>query len=266
VLRPRDLGLSVFSFFQEGLSSAGSFFTETVDSIRVLGEMKKDYEAALEKLQRYEQVEMDLLVLREENRRLSEALAFSGGMTFSNIPAKIIGKDPQNYHSTITLNKGSLAGVEKDMSVVGIQSGHQGLVGKITRVGLSASILQPIFDPNSFVAARLLSSRYEGLVNGLGADTILMRYVKRYARPEIHYGDVVVTSGMGTSIFPSGIEIGSVKSISARSYDTSLELEIEPVIDFSRIEYVYILKPEAAEKDKELDGAGESGAPGETGE
>ncbi|MDR1932712.1 MAG: rod shape-determining protein MreC [Spirochaetales bacterium] len=247
VLKPKELGLSVFSLFQRGISSAGGFFAETFNSIRVLGELKEEHAAALERLRRYEHIEKDILTLKDENRRLNEVLSFSTDAAFRNIPAKIIGKDPQNFHTTMIVNRGSLSGVSKDMPVIGIQNGRQGLVGKVISVGTGACLVQPLYDPNAFVAARLLSSRYEGLVNGAGEDSVKMRYVKRYARPEIRYGDSVITSGMGSSLFPEGIEIGSVKSISARGYDTSLELDIEPVIDFSRLEYVYILQTQEAD-------------------
>jgi rod shape-determining protein MreC len=242
VLKPKEFGLSFFSLMQDGISSIGDFVVETFNSIRVLGELKAEHEAALERLRHYEQIEKDILTLKDENRRLNEVLSFSSSAVFENTPAKIIGKDPQKFHATIVVNRGSLSGISKDMTVIGIQDGHQGLVGKIITVGLNASMVQPLYDPNSFVAARLLTSRYEGLVNGSGEDAVKMRYVKRYARPEIRLGDTVITSGMGASLFPESIEIGTVKSISARSYDTSLELDIEPVIDFSRLEYVYILK------------------------
>jgi len=240
VVRPKELGLSLFAVFQQGGTAVGSFFVETVNSIRVLGQLKQDYAAALERLKHYERVEKDLQRLEEENKNLKQVLSFSQGLEYRNIPARIIGKDPQNYHSTITVNKGSTAGIRKTLPVVAVQDGHQGLVGKIAGVGLTASVVQPLYDPTSFVAARLLSSRYEGLVNGSGEDSITMRYVKRYARSNIRYGDLVVTSGMN-SLFPAGIYIGSVRTIHARDYDTSLELEIEPIIDFSRLEYVYIL-------------------------
>jgi rod shape-determining protein MreC len=245
-LKPKEIGLSFFSIFQQGGSAIGTFFAETVTSIRTLGELKQDYAAALEKLKQYERIEKDFHGLTEENRQLKEVLGFSQGLEYKNIPAKIIGKDPQNYHATLTVNKGSLAGVRKNMPVIAIQGGKQGLVGKIAQAGLNASIIQPLYDPTAFVAARLLTSRYEGLVSGSGDESVKMRYVKRYARSNIRYGDIVVTSGM-KSLYPSGIVIGTIKAILARDYDTSLELEIEPIIDFNRLEYLYILAVEGKE-------------------
>jgi hypothetical protein len=80
-----------------------------------------------------------------------------------------------------------------------------------------------------------------------------MRYVKKIAIDAFGYGDLVVTAGLG-GIYPKGINIGRVRIIRARDYETSLELEIEPIIDFSRLEYVFVLR--AAEETPQS--AGES--------
>ena len=241
ILQPKEIGLSIFAVFQEGISSMSMFFSETVNSIKTLSELKQDYSAALERLKNYERIEKDYETIIEENRQLKEILKFSHDLEYQNIPAKIIGKDPQNYHATLTVNKGRLNGVKKDMPVVAVQNGRQGLVGKVVQVGINSSLIQPLYDSSAFIAARLFSSRYEGLVNGTDSETIVMRYVKRYARSNIRYGDIVITSGV-KSLYPPDIYIGTVKMIHARDYDTSLELEIEPIIDFARLEYIYILQ------------------------
>jgi len=75
-----------------------------------------------------------------------------------------------------------------------------------------------------------------------------MSYVNKNGKERISYGDIVITSGM-KSIFPKGIYIGRVRSISAREYETSLQLEIEPTVDFSRLEYVFILKQDKTENE-----------------
>ena len=46
------------------------------------------------------------------------------------------------------------------------------------------------------------------------------------------------------SLYPKGIYIGKVRAIRAKEYDTSLELAIDPVVDFSRLEYVFVLVTE----------------------
>jgi len=59
----------------------------------------------------------------------------------------------------------------------------------------------------------------------------------------VEIGDPVITSGM-RSLFPEGIQIGFVHGILSRPYETSLEIQVESVIDFSRLEYVFILNEE----------------------
>jgi rod shape-determining protein MreC len=143
ILRPKEIGLSIFALGQEGIMGVGAFFSGTVTSIRTLGELKSDYAAALDRLKHFERIEKQYQILEEENTRLKEVLQFSQGMEFKNIPAKIIGKDPQNYHSTITINKGSLSGIEKNMPVVAMQNGRQGLVGKIAGTGFKLRRYSP---------------------------------------------------------------------------------------------------------------------------
>jgi rod shape-determining protein MreC len=101
----------------------------------------------------------------------------------------------------------------------------------------------PIFDANSLVAARFSVSRFEGIVEGQGSpeNPLLMRFVPKRAYEEINIGDMVISSGMG-GVFPSGINIGRVYGVNALEYETTLEVEIKPVIDFSRLEYVFLIE------------------------
>ena len=67
-----------------------------------------------------------------------------------------------------------------------------------------------------------------------------MKYVKKRAKDEIKVGDRVVASGENYN-FPRDVPIGFVSRVRGIDYETSLELDIEPVIDFSRLENVFVL-------------------------
>lgn len=240
--RPKAIGLAIFSVFENASTQTGSFFSRTVTSISELKKLQTKYNALRDQLSRYETVERDIVELRQENRMLRQQLGFSESVAYGHIPAEVIGKDPGNLFSSIVIDKGSRAGVRKDMPVVAFQNGFQGLVGKILVVSPNSSIVQPIVDPNCYVAARLQTTRYEGLVSGTGSasDQVIMNYVQKRARDEIKYGDLVITSGM-SSIYPKGIYVGRVRSIVAKEWETSLELTLQPVVDFARLEYVFVL-------------------------
>jgi rod shape-determining protein MreC len=46
-------------------------------------------------------------------------------------------------------------------------------------------------------------------------------------------------------VYPAGINVGRVSRVNSREYEISMELELEPVIDFSRLEYVFVISPQA---------------------
>jgi rod shape-determining protein MreC len=126
--------------------------------------------------------------------------------------------------------------------VVAWQGDMEGLVGKVLLVGPGSSQVLPLYDPQCLVSARVDSTRDEGLVSGEGMDrdTVLMQYVKKIAKSKIQYGDLVVTSGLG-GLYPKAINIGRIRDITAQAYETSLRLEIEPIIKFERLEYVFLI-------------------------
>jgi rod shape-determining protein MreC len=244
-LRPKEVGQSVVGVFQQAASAVGGFFSRTVASVRELRDLREEYDGVVEQLREYEETVGDAEALRQENERLREALEFVESIQIASIPARVIAKEPGTFFGGLTINRGRSSGVERNMPVVANQNGVQGLVGRISEVGLTSAVVMPISDVQSFVAARLLRSRYEGLVNGGGAgDAMLsMRYVDKAARSQVSAGDVVITSGM-RSIYPPGIYIGTVEAIQGRAYETSLQIQLTPFVDFGRLEYVFVLDSE----------------------
>jgi len=204
--------------------------------------MRLQYESALTKLSDYQGLERDLVELRRENEELKHQLGFSASMDFEHIPARIIARDPSNLFSSITIDKGSSDGVKTGAVVTAFQDGFFGLLGKVISVAPHSAQVRPLVDPDHFVAGRLQQNRYEGLVEGRGNDNgeLIMRYVRKSAGPTIRVNDLVITSGM-QSLYPDGIVIGRIEEIRSRDYTTSLELILEPIIDVTRAEYVFIL-------------------------
>jgi rod shape-determining protein MreC len=128
----------------------------------------------------------------------------------------------------------------------------RGLVGRVIAAGAAASTVIPIYDAGSYVSGRHQGSRYQGLVQGRGliGGTLVMSLVPKAARAEIAFGDLVLTSGLGGA-YPKGLNIGRVDEVVPKRYEESLELVIEPIIDFSRLEYVFVLKTSEAEPEAE---------------
>ena len=256
---PESIGLTIFGFFQRGFSVVGGFIADTVSSIAELRKLRINYHELSTKLEKYTNIERGLADLREENRRLKEQLGFSNDTTYQRIAARIIAKDPDNLYSTLTINKGIKEGIRKNMPVIAFQDGLEGLVGRVVEVGRGTSKIVPLYDMKSYIAARLASgTRTEGLVGGQGSpdEPLIMRFVKKRTKDEVLFGDIVVTTGY-ESIYPSEIVIGRVKKVRVLEYQTSIDIELDPILDFSRIEYVFVVRLE--ERIEDTGGSGSVG-------
>ncbi|MDR2542756.1 MAG: rod shape-determining protein MreC [Treponema sp.] len=241
----KNTGMSIFSVVRLGVYEVTSFVSRTVLSIRELSNLRKEHAELLIQLDRYAEIERSNAEIYQENMRLREQLDFAQTFRYRRIPAQISGRDSDNLFSAIIINKGSLSGVSNNMTVVAWQNGIQALVGKVIQTSLFESLVMPVFDINSLVSARFKDSRFEGIIEGQGNSEVplFMRFVPRRAREEINIGDIVVTSGMG-GIFPPEINIGRVSSVNVLDYGTTLEVFIIPMIDFLRLEYVFIIEQE----------------------
>jgi rod shape-determining protein MreC len=238
----KNMGLSLFSGIRGGIYGISSFVSRTILSVRELATLRREYAELTDRMTRYEQIERSAAEIRQENNRLREQLGFSEVLRFRHIPAELIGRDPDNLFSAFAINKGKQDGVANNMPVIAYQDGIQALAGKVIQAGQFESLVMPVYDMSFFVSSRFSESRYEGLVEGQGRPeaSLLMRLIRKRARDEINFGDIVVTSGLG-GLYPAGINIGRVSKILYQEYETSMEVELEASIDFSRLEYVFVI-------------------------
>jgi rod shape-determining protein MreC len=241
----RDAGLSFFSGLRIGMHSVFSYAGGIVNSIQELARLRREYVELVERIERYEIFERSAAEIRQENYRLREQLDFSLSLPYKHTVAEITGRDPDNLYQAFAVNKGKRHGIETNMSVIAYQNGVQALVGVVIQAGLFESLVMPLYSEKAYVSARFAQSRYEGLVEGQGGleFPLRMRSITKRARSEIQEGDAVITSGLGGN-YPAGITIGRVSSLYFEEYLTSMEIELVPSIDFSRLEYVIIISPE----------------------
>lgn len=235
--------LTIISLFQSGFSKVIKFTSSTLNAVGELKDLKKKYDQLIIEVDEYRGIEREFLELKRENIQLKSMLEFNSRLVYDSISCEVIGKDPSNLSSAITINKGKKHGITKNAPVVSEQNGLIGVVGKVISVGFTSSQVLPLLDETSYIASRFTATRYEGLIKGTNESGSLdLNYVKKIAYKDISVGDLVETSGM-RSIYPRGYYIGRVSSIDKVEYNTSLEISIDPIIDFSRLEYLSVLVP-----------------------
>ncbi|AGT44260.1 rod shape-determining protein MreC [Treponema pedis] len=252
ILNFKQIGFSVSSGTEKAVYNISSFIGESVAAVRELWELKSKYAELTKQLEKYELLERSNADIRRENEQLRSLLKFADSIRITNIPSEIIGYDPNALYSSMIINRGAKHGIRKDMPVIAFQNGNMALVGKIVQVGRASSMIIPVYDYRCFVAAKTDSAKHRGIVNGQGsADSpLIMKYIKKRAADDIKVGDKIVTSGFDeSSLFPKNIPIGFVSKIKIQDYDTFLELSVEPIIDFSCLEYVFVIDSEKREKE-----------------
>jgi rod shape-determining protein MreC len=181
---------------------------------------------------------------RLENERLRQLVEFKAQVPYRLVPARVIAEDLLAETNTITINKGSLDGVRAGMVVVSVD----GVLGQIldepgSAIGQLASQVLLIIDRNSRVDALVQRTRARGVIQGKGALSRLeLQYVERTA--DVVPGDAIICSGLG-GIFPKGLLIGTVASVKSNPGELGLKVEVAPSADFSRLEELLVVFPEA---------------------
>jgi rod shape-determining protein MreC len=169
-----------------------------------------------------------------ETQRLQGLLAMRQTSRANYLAARIVGKDATNWFKTLLIDRGSQAGLRRNLPVVA----PDGLVGRVVEVTPYMAKVQLITDPVSASGGLLQRTRVTGIVSGnLGAG-LKVRYLPLLA--DVAVGDEVVTSGMG-GVFPKGIPVGRVVAVERKSGALFQEAVLQPKVDLGRLEEVLIL-------------------------
>ena len=235
------LGFTVLSSVQKGVTAVTSGVGKTFNAVHELSRLRDENRELTERLKNYQYLQRSNSEITKENNRLKEQLGFSTSLKEKNYPAQIIGREPDSLYSAFTINKGSKSGIKKNMPVLAVQEGIVGLIGKVITVGSGTSLVMPVYDSKCYVSARIQNTRDVGLINGLGSSDspLTMRYIKKRVLGELSIGDMIVTSGENGN-YIQDIPIGTISKITVVDYDSSLDIEVTPVIDFARLETVIV--------------------------
>ncbi len=189
-----------------------------------------------EENQRLRTVETTHQELLLKHRRLERLLQFRQKTSFQTVAASVIARDATNWSKTITLNVGSESGVREELPVLN----HEGIVGHIIRAAPSHSQVLLITDARGAVDALIQRTRTAGVFVGSsnGNNSGFLRYVSR--EEDVRVNDRIVSSGFG-GIYPRGILLGVVKRVDRSGTDMFQTIEVEPTVDFSRIEEVIVV-------------------------
>lgn len=231
-----DLFTPLFRFFG-GLRSGAQNLAGGFQDVNQLRDHASDLQDQVNQLTtstvRLRELENENNVLRQQlgYKQANPDFDLAGG----TVLARVLAQDPTNLVRSITIDQGSSDSVRVGMPIVS----PQGLVGRVTEVGTNWSKVVLIIDPSSSVNAVIQSTRATGIVQGDPGGGMVIKYVPQ--GDAIQVGDLILTSGLGGN-FPKRLVIGKVTEVHKFDIELFQEAAIEPSVDFSRLEFVLILK------------------------
>lgn len=233
----RSLGL--FQSNTDGLlGSVSDFWDKYIDLVDV----KTENERLRLDNARLREENIRLQGVLQENVRLSRLVGFrESNPNLDLVPARVIAANTSPFFRTlrvrIALDDTPSTPIAIGMPVVTAE----GVVGQVEAIsGLYCDIMLAV-DPRSNIDVLTQSNRARGVLRGLGHDrNYLAELAYLLRRDQVEVGDLVVTSGHGGR-FPHELNIGRIVHIDKQEYGLYQSALIEPAVDFSRLEEVYII-------------------------
>ena len=155
------------------------------------------------------QLKADLIVAQDTKGQLAQlkgVLDLAGRGKYQVVAARVIARgSAASFSQTITIDQGSSAGIQKDMSVISAN----GLVGLVKNVTSNTAIVQLISDPSFKVGVRIASSQSVGVLQGEGSNTFSVQLLDPAGT--IKVGDNLLTNGSDNNHpFVPGVPVGQV--------------------------------------------------------
>lgn len=234
--------LTVVSPIQDGANKAlkpvrdlFGWFGDTLHAKSQRNELRKQVD----------RLQAELIAKQSDERSYQELLRLFhldnqiGVASYTPVTATVVGKSPNIWYSTVTIDAGTGRGVHINDPVVN----GEGLVGKVTQAASDAAQVSLITDSEVGVSARVSSSGVSGIVQPKVGDPndLLLQYLP--ANSTVNRGDYVVTAGTvaggGESLFPPGIPIGQVSSIDESSPYKAVN--VHPLANLHNLDVVQVL-------------------------
>jgi rod shape-determining protein MreC len=223
----------VFSELQRGLSGGVSGIGGLWSGYIGLRHLKAENDELKRQLAATQIAVQEQRALADRTRGLERLLEMREQLTLKTTAADIIGAAAMPDFLTVTIDKGSRDGLQRDMSVIS----PSGVVGRIVVPSARSAKVQLLIDRNAAAGALIERSRAQGVVVGSGDARMHMDYVSEIA--DVVAGDVVVTSGID-GIYPKGFVIGRVEAVE-KSGGAYKRITVMPSVDFRSLEEVLVV-------------------------
>ena len=177
--------------------------------------------------------------ISRENERLRQALELTATHEdYVLVDAYIIGWSSTAWENTLTINRGTAAGIQENMCAI---TANGEVVGLVTEAGVNYAEVTTVLDSTLEISGTISTSGYNGMVSGgyvEGHETLLqMNYLPSAAI--IRNKEQVVTSG--STVYPRGLVIGSIVDAGFEDNGIAKYALLDPAAEINALEQVFII-------------------------
>ncbi len=176
-----------------------------------------------------------------ENEQLRDLLKLQQqrqDFVFEN--AKVTARSNSNWESTLTLSKGSAAGIAAGNCVI-TETGV--LVGVVSEVGTNwctvSTVINTDIEMGGIVTRTYSAGVLEGDFSLMSQGKLKLNYLPEGA--QLVSGDEVLTSGKG-DVYPSGLVVGQVEGVFTDPSGMTRYAVVTPDVDLSSLIEVFVIK------------------------
>jgi rod shape-determining protein MreC len=155
---------------------------------------------------------------------------------YTYVPAKVINNSTDRRSNYLTIDHGILQGVEPEMAVIS----SNGIVGIVKDVSKNFASVISVLHKNSSISAKVADTEYIGSLVWGGGDPKVAQLKDIPNHVQLAEGMLIQTSGF-SSMFPSGISIGTIRSFNVKQGDNFYSIEINLLTDMSSVSMVYVV-------------------------
>lgn len=239
--------VEVFSPIQQGASTIlspirdiGNWFSDTFKARSQVGQLRNEVhklqgELAQAQYKLSERPQLSHLAALDQSRDIA---------AYHPVTGDVISRDGSLWYQQIEVDKGSDDGVRVNDPVIG----DRGLVGEVTVVGPTYSVVRLITAPGMGVAAQLEDGAGDsGVLQPAVGDPNQLTLSQLPANAQnVKSGELVVTVGFRSGnlqdLYPAGIPVGVVSpSFNPDTLANSGSIPVNPVVDLLHLSAVQIL-------------------------
>jgi rod shape-determining protein MreC len=213
---------------------------DLADSVLPRRELLQQIDRLRRENDQYKTLAVQTAAIARENDQLHSLFGWQQQAPWKLKLADVVMRDPANWWRTVQIDLGSRDGLRENLPVLTAE----GLIGRVSSVGLTRSQVVLIGDPNCHVSALVENPAHDtGIVSASGPlDTSLVDLTYLSGSASLKPGQNVITSGLG-GIFPKGIPIGQVVDSRPVEFGLYTEARVKLSANLGALEQVWVLFP-----------------------